>query len=147
MFKTFTLFKIAALAAVALVAALVMTGCGSTAAEASTTVRVTEDEYTIKLSAASVPAGKVTFDVRNTGKLEHELVLLKTDLGPTALKMRAAESKVDEEAGAANVGEIEDIADGASKSETFTLKPGKYVLVCNVVDHYKAGMAVAFEVK
>jgi uncharacterized cupredoxin-like copper-binding protein len=64
------------------------------------------------------------------------------------LKSLAAEpGKVDEEADAKNVGEVEDILAGTNKSETFDLASGKYVLVCNVAGHYKSGMATAFEVK
>ena len=94
------------------------------------------------------PRGQSPFQIANQGKIEHELVVLKTDLAANALKMRAADpTKVDEEAGAKNVGEVEDVAAGASKSETFDLAPGKYMLVCNVSGHYKSGMVAAFEVK
>ena len=142
------LFKMIALSSVALVAGLVVTGCGPAPTPTPASVRVTLDEWSVKPSVASVPAGKVTFQVVNQGKIEHELVLLKTDLAANALKARAAEpDKVDEEAGAKNMGEIEDVGTGASKSETFDLAPGKYVLVCNVAGHYKSGMATAFEVK
>jgi len=131
--------------AVLLTAGFAVTSCGP---KGPTTVRVVEDEWSVKPDATSVPAGKVTFQIANQGKIEHELVVLKTDLAATALKMRAADpTKVDEEAGAKNVGEVEDVAAGASKSETFDLAPGKYMLVCNVSGHYKSGMVAAFEVK
>ncbi len=145
MLNRINLFKVVALISVALLAGLVATAC---APSAPGPVRATMDEFTIKLSTNSVPAGKIAFDVVNQGKVEHELVVLKTDLAPTALKMRAANpKKVDEEAGAKNLGEVEDVAAGTTKSGTFDLPAGKYVLICNVEDHYKAGMAVAFEVK
>jgi uncharacterized cupredoxin-like copper-binding protein len=102
----------------------------------------------MKLDATSVPAGKVTFQVANEGQIEHEMVLLKTDLATNALEMSAEEpDKVDEEAGAEDVGEVEDIEAGTGKNDTFDLTPGKYVLICNVPGHYKAGMMAAFEVK
>jgi uncharacterized cupredoxin-like copper-binding protein len=145
LFKHYALFKIVALVAVALVSALAATACGPSAVTRD--VQVTADEFSIKLNNASVPAGKVTFRVANKGTIEHELVLLKTDLAPTALKMRDNEDKVNEEVSATNVGEVEDIGSGATKSGTFDLTPGKYVLICNVVNHYRAGMTTAFEVK
>ncbi len=131
--------------AVLLAAGFAITSCGP---KGPTIVRVVENEWGLKLDVTSIPAGKVTFQVANQGAIEHEMVVLKTDLAANALKMRAAEpDKVDEEAGAKNVGEVEDIGAGKSKSETFDLAPGKYLLVCNVAGHYKAGMVAAFEVK
>ncbi len=148
MFNQSKLIKAVALISVALLAGLVATACAPSAPPGPTGVRVSMDEFTIKLSATSAAAGKVTFQVANQGKVEHELVVLKTDVAPNALKMRAANpKKVDEEAGAQNLGEVEDIGAGETKSGTFDLPAGKYVLICNVEDHYKSGMAVAFEVK
>lgn len=138
------------LVVVTIVGAALVAGLGATACAPTSPgpVRVVMEEWNIKLSTTSVPVGKVTFDVVNQGKLEHELVILKTGLAIASLQMRAEDSKkVDEEAGAENIGEIEDIEPGKTKSETFDLAPGKYVLICNVAEHYKSGMAVAFEVK
>ena len=130
---------------VALLAGLVITACGSAP---QGPIRVTMDEFSIKLSATSAPAGKITFDVADQGKIAHELIVLKTDLAPNALKMSAADpTKVDEEAGAKNLGEVEDVAAGTTKSGTFDLPAGKYVLICNTPEHYKGGMTVAFELK
>lgn len=42
------------------------------ASAASTTIRVSEKEYSIKLSKGSLPRpGTVTFDVKNAGTMEH----------------------------------------------------------------------------
>lgn len=148
MLNRIDLLRAVVLISVVLLAGLVATACAPSAPPGPTAVRATMDEFTIKLSATSAPAGKVTFQVANQGKVEHELVVLKTDLAPNALKMRAANpKKVDEEAGTQNLGEVEDVGAGETKSGTFDLPAGKYVLICNVEDHYKAGMAVAFEVK
>jgi uncharacterized cupredoxin-like copper-binding protein len=83
----------------------------------------------------------------NQGTVEHELIVLKTDLAPTALKIRAAESKADEAASGQNLGEVEGVGAGQTKRKTFDLTPGQYVLLCNIVDHYRQGMVMAFEVK
>ena len=37
-------------------------------------------------------------------------------------------------------GEIPDVEAGATKSADFELKPGKYVMFCNLPGHYAAGM-------
>lgn len=109
-------------------------------------VRVTMDEMNLKPSIASVPAGKVTFVAVNQGKVDHEVVILKTNLAPNALIMLTGISKVDEVASGENFGEVE-VEAGVTEAGTFDLTPGHYVLVCNVPGHYKAGMFAAFEVK
>jgi hypothetical protein len=52
---------------------------GVTAAPRGGKVSVTEKEWTIKPSGSSVSAGKVTFDAKNTGQEDHELVVLRTN--------------------------------------------------------------------
>ena len=104
-------------------------------------------EYSIKPAATSVPAGKVTFVVKDTGALAHELVVLKTDLAPQALKMLSPD-KVDQDGSGKVAGEVEDVKAGTTApAVTLDLSPGKYVLLCNVEGHYALGMATAFEVK
>ena len=123
---------------------LVLAGCQASNGK---TVRVTMNEWSLKPGVASVPKGNVTFEVVNEGKEGHELVILKTDLPPTALKMRTNEDKVDEAASGTNEGEVEDVEAGRTKSATLAVTQGHYVLVCNVAGHYRLGMASAFEVK
>lgn len=130
-----------ALASIAVIAALLLVSC----AQGPAKVTVTMEEWSIKLSQTDVPAGPVTFGVKNTGTQEHELVLLKTDIAPDKLPDRATDPTKADEPG--NVGEIEDISSGSFKEATFDLTPGKYVLICNVASHYKSGMRVSFVVK
>ena len=129
----------------ALVIAFIVAACGG-GAKASI-VRVVAQEWSFQPSVASVGTGPVTFEVVNRGKQEHELVILKTDLPAAALKMRANEDKVDEDASGKNVGEVEGIEAGHTKAGTFDLPLGRYVLLCNIAGHYKAGMVLSFEVK
>ena len=85
-----------------------------------------------------VPAGKVTFVVSNIGKLEHEMVVVRTSRAPGALPVRGKKA---EEAGSR--GEVEEFRPPLADRLTLTLPPGKYVLICNLTDHgghYKHGM-------
>jgi uncharacterized cupredoxin-like copper-binding protein len=121
------------------------------AADAPTvvTVKVSGDEgqtMTLEAAPGSVKAGRVTFRVENGAKTEpHEVIVarvndLKAPLPYDEGKHRVIESKLQA------LGEVSDVKPGKSKSMTLTLKPGKYVLLCNLRGHYKAGMTAPFEV-
>jgi hypothetical protein len=146
------------------VAALAFTACsndktpsgGSTpSSTAGTTVAVTLQEYAVLPNAASAPAGVVTFQAQGKGPAyAHEFVVVKTALTPDKLPTKADGSVNEDGAGIEHVGELEDIAVGTTKTVTFTMAAGSYVLFCNVVDtvgaqtlvHYKLGMRTAFTV-
>ncbi len=112
-------------------------------------VAVELGDFYVKPSPERAGAGEVTFTVTNKGKVEHEFIVVKTDLAPDKLPVNAAESKVDEKAaGIEIIGEIEtdELGPGKTASKAFNLSPGKYVLICNVSGHYAAGMHAAFTV-
>ncbi len=96
---------------------------------------------TMTASPESVPAGKVTFTLKNTGTIEHEMIVLKTDTAVDQLEV--TNGKVSE---ADSQGEVPELAVGKSGAVTLDLKAGKYVLVCNIKDHYPMGMRIAFTV-
>ena len=111
---------------------------------------------TLVAAPATVKAGDVTFVVKNTGTIAHEMVVLKTDTafdkipvadsGDPPAPVATGADKIDE---AANVGETGDpnLATGDTRTFTVTgLTAGKYVLVCNIARHYGLGMRVAFTV-
>ncbi len=94
----------------------------------------TDAPMTLTLSPASVAAGKITFTVKNTGTIKHEMVVLKAT--PAELVV-GADGKVSEDSTAGEVGEVEI---GKSKAGSLTLKAGTYEVVCNIKDHYGLGM-------
>ena len=104
---------------------------------------LTSTEFKFSASAVDAPAGKLKITLDNAGKIEHELVLLKTSATPGALKV-AADGRVSE---AASVGEVSETKSGVAKSTTFDLKPGRYVYVCNIPGHYAQGMRGVLVVK
>jgi len=101
---------------------------------------------TLKPDPGSVTAGRVTFRVQNAAKTErHEMIVARVKdpnapLPYDAAKHRVIESKLQA------LGEVSGIKPGETKSLTVTLKPGKYLLLCNVSGHYEAGMVSPFEV-
>jgi uncharacterized cupredoxin-like copper-binding protein len=101
----------------------------------------------MKADTASVPAGKITFEVTNDSKeIEHEMVVSPVADANAAPPFKTAENEVDEDAAQA-LGEVAELPPGKSGSVTLDLKPGFYVLYCNVAGHYGAGMWARLEVK
>lgn len=153
-------------AALALPAALVVSGCGSsdsstqaaatpaatptataTAAPATTAVRdgaltVKATEYAFSPTAITADAGKLELTLDNAGAIEHEVVVLKTDEPADGLKGSGGRVSEDD-----SVGEVSETPAGAKKSTTLDLKPGRYVLVCNIPGHYMSGMRATLTVR
>lgn len=119
----------------AALAALAPAGGASAAPAAgqAKTVTVTLSEWKLVPSLKRVPAGKVTFVIRNKGKLVHELVLTRTNVAPGKLPVSNGIAKVKALAAVRNV------APGQTRRVTVTLKAGKYVLLCNLPAHYQSG--------
>jgi hypothetical protein len=141
--------------------ALALSACGGGGggAGAGGTVSVTLQEWAVVPAQSSVGAGSVTFDIKNDGpEHPHELMVIRTDLAPDALPTMP-DGAVDERGeGIEIIGEIEEFPSGETRSATFDLDPGSYVLVCNVMPeegehggevgpHYKMGMFAAFTVQ
>lgn len=105
----------------------------------------------------SVAPGRVSFTVKNTGTIDHEMIVLKTDTPYNELPIVDAgdppatvTTGADKIAETGNVGETgePDVAPG--KTRVFTIKSmeaGNYVLACNIAKHYGLGMRAAFTVK
>jgi uncharacterized cupredoxin-like copper-binding protein len=110
--------------------------------EHEATVLVHLKEFSVTPQTRAVRAGEVTFDAANDGQSPHELAVIKTTKAPGALPVA---NGVADETG--DLGEAEDIDAGSAKSVTLVLKPGHYVLICNLAGHYQAGMHAAFTVR
>ena len=113
-------------------------------AAAPTVIQVDLDnmgkDQTLKFSPTSVPAGKVKFEVTNDSMdSEHEMIVVKTKLKPSEFPMNKDGSRVIEDKfkGAEEVSELKP---GAKGELEMTLKPGHYVLFCNIKNHFKGGM-------
>jgi uncharacterized cupredoxin-like copper-binding protein len=158
--------RLAVLVAVPVVAAgALIAGCGSnssiaasppaktTTTMAATTsgtvaakdgkVTVTTTDFAFMPTAITAAPGKLKLTLSNQGKVEHEMVVLKTDQAADALKVGSG-ARVSEYA---SVGEVSETAPGATKSATLDLKAGKYVYVCNIPGHYGDGMYGTLTVK
>ncbi len=85
------------------------------------TIAVTESEFKIALPAESgLKAGNYTFDVKNAGKIGHDLAISG--------------------AGVSGTPKTALISAGGTSKLTVDLKPGTYTLYCTVPGHKAAGM-------
>jgi uncharacterized cupredoxin-like copper-binding protein len=110
---------------------------GATSTSSHSVVSSTLGEYYVHPNVDSAAAGKITFTARNVGKVEHELMVermpIKMD-GPMQPNEDAAQ------------GMIQDMGPGESGKMTLNLKPGMYMLFCNVQGHFAAGQYTTFRV-
>jgi uncharacterized cupredoxin-like copper-binding protein len=120
------------------------TPSASTASASTTAIAATLKEYSIKLSAATATPGAVTFTVTNGGTMVHEFVVLKTDI--KAANLPLANGAVTED-DYTSMGEVADLAAGASGTMTATLTAGHYAIICNLPGHVSQGMVADLTVQ
>ena len=106
-------------------------------------VKVKMVEWDITLQNASKshgPLSRVTFVVKNAGKLKHEFVVIKTTTAAGELA-KPGTGRVPEKG---DVGEIGNIPPGATKKLTLELPQGHYALICNFGGHWNNGQFVDY---
>lgn len=119
----------------------------NTAAEAgpATRLEVQLNDYSIATTRSLTP-GTYELAIKNNGKLDHEMIVFRTDLDPDALPTKA-DGAIDEKGnGVTFVDEREDIKPGTTKILRIELPAGKYVLACNVAGHHAKKMELAVTV-
>ena len=119
----------ATLPALAALAAVALSGCGSDAAYTPASGRAVSlrlDEYRVLPQRVTVPAGRVRIIARNVGRLTHNIAVVQFDrpLGEDEEKQYARTPT-------AHPGEV--------VRTSVTLKPGKYRLVCTIANHDNLG--------
>jgi uncharacterized cupredoxin-like copper-binding protein len=88
----------------------------------------------------TVPAGEVTFELKNESKtVVHEMLVAPMSDPAKPLVFNENENRVDEEK-SGDLGEVAELEPGKSGALRVTLKPGTYLLYCNIPGHYMAGM-------
>jgi len=89
---------------------------------AASTVQVSEKEFSITLPSTDLKAGEITFQVKNDGKIPHDL----------AIKETGEKTK--------------EIPAGGTAELKATLKAGTYELYCSIPGHEAAGMKLSITV-
>ena len=91
----------------------------------------------IAVEPTDLKPGRITFEAVNQSKsLTHEVVVVRKR---GELPFDAKHDRVNEH-DVRRLGEIADLAPGATGKLTLNLGPGTYVLFCNEPGHYKDGM-------
>lgn len=102
-------------------------------------------EWTVDTDATTAKAGEVVFTITNNGTVGHEFLVVKTDIAPGAIPLDG-DHFAEPTDGLEVIDEIGEFAEGTTETLTLNLDPGKYQLVCNLPDHYSAGMHMTFTV-
>ena len=101
------------------------TGTSLAAATGGTPVAVTETEFKIDIPQSSFTAGAYTFNITNSGKFKHNVVVAASD--GTSVKS-------------------DTLAPGTTGTLDVTLKPGTYEVYCGVPTHKGKGMDLTITV-
>ena len=112
-----------------------------------TPVNVLLEDFRVREDAAVVPAGTVSFRIRNQGPTSHEFILVRTDRAPDKLPLQSDGLTVNEEApGIKLLDEAEGLDIDDRETMVLDLAEGHYVMYCNLEGHYLGGMYAALTV-
>jgi uncharacterized cupredoxin-like copper-binding protein len=105
-------------------------------------------DFKVEQEATAVPAGTVSFRIRNQGPTTHEVIVVRTDRAPDKLPLQGDGLTVDEEGpGIKFLEEVEGLDIDDRQTLVLDLAPGHYVLYCNLEGHYLGGMYEALTVR
>jgi len=108
-------------------------------------VNVVVKSYVITPDTLVVPAGKVSFHVSDRDVIVHEMLVVHAQTKSFGLPYDFSISRVIEDQ-IQKPGEVPDIQPNSSGDVTLDLPAGRYVLLCNLVGHYQAGMHTLIDV-
>jgi uncharacterized cupredoxin-like copper-binding protein len=126
----------------AVLGASLVAGCGATQLAApGRVVDVTERDFQITVAPRTLQAGDVVFRDTNRGPDQHELIVAR--VRDPKLPLRSDGLTVNEEgleSDKAIVGVLEPGQPNSVRELHVQLKPGHYVLFCNMSGHFMGGM-------
>jgi uncharacterized cupredoxin-like copper-binding protein len=113
-----------------------------------TPVDVLLEDFKVRQDPAVVPAGAVSFRIRNQGPTTHEFIVVRTDFAPGKLPLQNDGLTVNEdEEGIELLDEAEGLDIDDRQTLDLDLAAGNYVVYCNLEGHYLGGMHAALTVR
>jgi len=109
---------------------------------------VVEREFSISAVPAHVENGTIAFHLDNAGRIEHEFLILRTDLPETKLPLKPSEDPGGDQVDLLGPGiqtveyNEDDIPSNSVLNFSLKLPRGRYILICNRPGHYVQGMHV-----
>lgn len=105
-----------------------------------TGIAIYVSEWSVGLPTSLV-AGQVNFAITNIGTIQHELLVFKTDLAPSAIPVDKNGDIIQDGPGVTLISKGPKIDPGQTQTRIVNLtQPGKYLFVCNLPGHFMAGM-------
>jgi uncharacterized cupredoxin-like copper-binding protein len=90
---------------------------------------------------STIKAGTINLEAANFGTIQHELLVFKSDLPPSAYPVDKNGHIIEDGPGITLVSDGDNIDPGKTQARTVDLtQPGTYLFVCNIPGHFKAGM-------
>ncbi|HEY4228204.1 MAG TPA: sulfocyanin-like copper-binding protein [Candidatus Limnocylindrales bacterium] len=90
---------------------------------------------------ATIKAGTVNVEAANFGTIQHELLVFKSDLAPSAYPLDKDGNIIEDGAGINLISDGDNVDPNGTQSRSLDLtQPGTYLFVCNIPGHFKAGM-------
>lgn len=121
-------------------------GGGTPMGEPSNKIAGSVQEWSVVTTSSRAYEGDVTFAITNFGTIQHEFLVVKTDIEPGKIPL-GDENRFDEDAeGIEVIDEIAEFEVNTTGLLKVNLAAGNYQLLCNIAGHYPAGMFTAFEV-
>lgn len=142
-------------AAVSALLLVVAIPAAASAAGPKKTIKVRLFEFQIKVKPSSSAIGAIKVVAKNIGTEKHEMVVVKgADIAALPLK---PDGSVDEDLipETDKPGEIAEFKAKKTKTKSYNLDPGSYIMFCNIVDtetdgstlsHFHEGMHTVFTV-
>jgi uncharacterized cupredoxin-like copper-binding protein len=90
---------------------------------------------------STIKAGSVTLEAANFGSIQHELLVFKSDLAPSAYPVDKNGNIIEDDPSVDLLSDGDNIDPQRTQTRDVDLsQPGTYLFVCNIPGHFKAGM-------
>ena len=102
---------------------------------------IAEHDFALSPNSATLTSGSVTVRIANFGPSSHELLAFRTDLPETALPVGTDGRVNEDDPTITKVLDTDtDLPPATERTTTLKLARGRYVFICNLLNHYRLGM-------